>query len=185
MISESIVWWGLAATLLFWSVGAYNRLVRLRSHASRMFAALALLLQRYGEVLDSCGMAKPGELRAEEVHTLSSAQLQAWASLYDAQAQFSASLLVARTRPLDGAAIGALGAADQVLQMAWHRLVAEIAPDSAGLEGLRPQWDDVHHQVRHASLVFAQAIQNYNHAIHQFPAVLLAWLFGFHAAKSL
>ena len=51
MISGSNICWGLVALLLFWSVGAYNRLVRLRSRASRTFAALALLLQRYGELL--------------------------------------------------------------------------------------------------------------------------------------
>jgi len=36
----SIGWWTVAAVLLFWSVGAYNRLVRLRAETNAAFAAL-------------------------------------------------------------------------------------------------------------------------------------------------
>ena len=32
---------------------------------------------------------------------------------------------------------------------------------------------------------FNQAVANYNHAIAQFPAVLLAWLFSFKRARTL
>lgn len=176
MISGSIIWWGLAALLLFWSVGAYNRLVRLRSRASRTFAALALLLQRYGELLHDYS-ATP----------TTGVQSQAWTGLHGAQVQFAASLAVARLRPLDAASINALAAADQVLQMAWLRVATE-GQDPYGQplpEILRQPWDGMQPQVAIAKQSFAQAVHSYNLAIAQFPAILLAWLFGFRAAKPL
>jgi LemA protein len=174
LISESIVWWALAATLFFWSVGAYNRLMRLRSHASRAFAALANGLQRYTELVAACGPAHP-------------AHSSAWSGLYGAQAQFSASLAIARTRPLDASVVDALAAADHVLHMAWQRLLdSEPSPDRPPVpETCRQQWRETSQQIHHTGLAFAQAVHDYNHAITQFPALVLALLFGFRTAKPL
>ncbi|WP_367848688.1 LemA family protein [Rhodoferax sp. WC2427] len=182
MISESFLWWSLAAVLLFWSVGAYNRLVRLRSLALRSFSALATPMQRYAEIVQF-GSAIP----VSPADTAFIAPTQAWAGLQGAQAQFSASLAVARSRPLDGAAINALAAADTVLQMAWLRVATEgatgtgpVLPDTA-----QAQWNEARQQIRPAAQSFAQAVHSYNAAINQFPAMLLAWLFGFRTATSL
>ncbi len=38
MTASQIVGWAVAALLLFWAVGAYNRLVRLRGAIVRQFA---------------------------------------------------------------------------------------------------------------------------------------------------
>ena len=175
MISGSIVGWGLAALLLFWSVGAYNRLVRLRGQAVRAFATLAPLLQRYSELLPACPPAESGTPST------------AWSGLYGAHAQFAASLAVARSHPLDAAAIAALAAADQVLQMAWLRVATEgRGYDGQALaEALPPQWAEIQRHVEHTKPLFTQAVHGYNSAITQFPALLLAWLFGFRAAQPL
>lgn len=168
--------------LLFWSVGAYNRLVRLRSLALQSFAALAAPMQRYAEIVQSCpaATANPTETALDALH-------QAWAGLHGAQIQFSASLAVARSRPLDSAAINALAAADTVLQMAWLRVTGE---GSDGIPLLLPetaqaQWSETRQQIRPAAQNFALAVHSYNAAIAQFPALLLAWLFGFRIATSL
>lgn len=176
MISVSIAGWGLAALLLFWSVGAYNRLVRLRGQAVRTFGPLALLLQRYSELL-------PGTASADS-QTPSS---DAWSGLYGAHAQFAASLAVARSRPLDAAAIAALGAADQVLQMAWSRITTEgqEADGQTLMEATPQKWAEIRQHAEHTKPEFALAVQHYNQAIAQFPALLLAWLFGFRPARPL
>lgn len=175
MISSTIVWWCLLATLLFWSVGAYNRLVRLRSQASRAFAAVALQLQRYAEII----AANPTAPTA--------AGSLAWAGLHGALQQFTASLSVARGKPLQAAAIQALGAADEVLQTAWQRVCTDaMDQDGSPLPpALLAQWQDAGLQVQHARNAFGHAVHTYNAAITQFPARLLAWLFGFRIAKAL
>ncbi len=181
MISESVIWWSLSAVLLCWSVGAYNRLVRLRSHAMRSFAAMAVPMQCYAEMVKSCPVP-PSNPADSALDT----PAQAWAGLLGAQTQFSASLAVALTRPLDGAAITALTLADTVLQMAWMRATAERL-DAFGIpvpETLGTQWSDARQQIRAAAPTFAQAVLSYNTAVTQFPALLLAWLFGFRTATS-
>ncbi len=46
-------------------------------------------------------------------------------------------------------------------------------------------WED-NQQARHDALEsFNQSVAIYNHAIAQFPAVVLAYFFGFRAAESL
>jgi LemA protein len=113
--------------------------------------------------------------------------MQSWARLHGAQAQFAASLAVARTKPLDAAAIHALAAADAVLQMAWLEATSEGSDvfGAALSESTRTQWSEARQHIRPAARAFAEAIQGYNTAIAQFPALLLARLFGFHKATSL
>ncbi|RYH08363.1 MAG: lema family protein, partial [Alphaproteobacteria bacterium] len=43
---ESLLLWSLVALLLFWFVGAHNRLVRLRSAAVQAYGALDALIVR-------------------------------------------------------------------------------------------------------------------------------------------
>ncbi len=176
MISESLLCWSLAAIGLFWSVGAYNRLVRLRSCALQSFAALAVPMQRAVEIVQSC---QPDPTTVDSTPT--------WARLLGAQVQFSASLAVARTRPLDAAAIHALAAADTVLQMAWLEASSENGDVvcTTLAESTRIQWIEARQLIRPATRAFAEVIQNYNSAIAQFPALLLARLFGFRKATSL
>ena len=176
MISESLLWWSLAAIGLFWSVGAYNRLVRLRSRAMRSFAALAGPMQRCVEIVQSCPYDSTTET---PTHT--------WARLHGAQVQFSASLAMARIRPLNAATIHALAAADTVLQMSWLQATSE-GNDVFGAalsESTCTQWSEARQHISPAARAFAEAIQNYNTAIAQFPALLLARLFGFRKATSL
>lgn len=182
MTSSSIVWWCLCATLLFWSVGAYNRLVRLRSQAARAFAAVALQLQRYAEIV---AVAQTSDAPADRL-SVEKASNPAWAGLHGALQQLTASLAVARDRPLQAPAIRALAAADEVLQTAWLRVCTDgHGHDGASLPpGLLLQWQDAGLQVQHARIAFGQAVHSYNAAIAQFPARLLAWLFGFRMAQA-
>lgn len=158
MISSHLLVWSIAAILLFWAVGAYNRLVRLRSEALRAFATLEPKLQRLTE------------------HTVSATGMPA--DLQGAATQFAASLAVARLKPLDAEAMAALGAACIVLRMAWQRGGSAEAPIVA-------QWEDINRQAEMAAQEFSAKVEVYNTAVTQFPAALLAWLFGFRKAKVL
>ena len=52
MLTTSVLGWLLLGVLVFWAVGAYNRLVRLRSAAVQSYGALDVL-KRQGQVQDS------------------------------------------------------------------------------------------------------------------------------------
>lgn len=180
---SSVVFWSLAAVLLFWAVGAYNRLMRLRAEANTAFSALETELSKQVALVDEClpppDVTQPAPLGGDSGF---------WSGLHGAAAQFSASLAVARARPLEPQRIAALAAAQNVLTMAWERAERDDAHDLAGPqlpETLTARRAQIVIQTHAAIDHFDQAVARYNSGISQFPAVLLAWLFGFRTARGL
>ena len=183
MQMPSFLPWVIAAVVVFWMVGAYNRLVRLRSDANAAFAALETELTRQVQLVHAC-------VPPEEEQTVSqfAGGSAFWGGLQGAAAQLAASLASARARPLDPDRIAALGAAQEVLGMAWDRAERDDAHDLAGPRLPDDLSSERQQLVRMASAAtehFNQAVANYNEAIAQFPAILLAWLFGFQPARGL
>jgi len=186
-MSNPLVVWGVLAVLLFWSVGAYNRLVRLRADANAAFAAMAAQLTRQTELVHASmpasmiptGLTQPGEL-LDEVTAL-------WSGLRGAATQLTASLTAMQSRPLEPQAAAALTEARDVLTSAWSRVDHE-ANDLAGSsipEALTEQWLGLSAQSRAAAELFNQAVGRYNDAIAQFPALLLASMFGFKPGRGV
>jgi len=183
-MASSLGVWIVAAVLLFWSIGAYNRLVRLRSEARSAFAALEQELARQVQLVQAC---LPVESETQPA-SLFEGESTFWGSLQGAAAQFAASLAAARSRPLDPEGMAALAAARDVLAMAWERAERDDAHDLAGsrlpdtISSTRAQ---LVNQAQAAAEQFNLAVGRYNEAIEQFPAILLAWLFGFRAGRGL
>ena len=73
MFSFSLWFWALLALLFFWAIGAYNRLVRLRSAVVKAFAVLDEQLVRQLVWVQGClpeamrggAVTAPGELQDE------------------------------------------------------------------------------------------------------------------------
>ena len=168
---------------MFWAVGAYNRLMRLRAEAITAFAGLESELSKQVELvrkhLPPPEATQPAPLEHEGSF---------WAGLHGAAAQCAASLAAAHNRPLEPQGIAALGAARDVLAMAWERAERDDAHDLAG-----PRLPDTVNGAAGpagASDAFGgravqPAVARYNAGIVQFPAVLLAWLFGFKPGLGL
>jgi LemA protein len=183
MTSSSFLPWVLAAIAVFWAVGAYNRLVRLRSEANTAFAALESELSRQVGLVHGC--IPPEEDQTPSQFAGGSAF---WGGLQGAAAQLAASLAAAKAKPLDPERIAALGAAQEVLSMAWDRAERDDAHDLAGPrlpENFSSERAQLVRMTQAATEHFNQAVVRYNEAIGQFPALLLAWLFGFHPARGL
>jgi LemA protein len=179
----TVVLWTVVAGLLFWTVGAYNRLVRLRAKVNSAFAVLAVELSRQvALVCDSL----PGPEATQPAPPDGDRSL--WASLHGAAAQCAASLAMARTRPLEAEGIAALSAAHEVLSVQWEWAEREDSHDLAGPrlpDTVTTQWALIVIQAQVAIDQFDQAVERYNNAIAQFPAALLAGLFGFKAGRGI
>lgn len=83
--------------------------------------------------------------------------------------------------------MGALSTALETLYLSWSRL-RDLPSDLAGAAlpiTLQSQWEHVALQAEIARTEFNRMVTNYNQAISQFPALLLAWLFGFRPAQPL
>lgn len=174
---DSILSWTIAAVLLFWAVGAYNRLIRLRAEAHTAFAGVEAEFTKQVELvskhLPGAEFTQPAPLEQESTF---------WAGLQGAARQFATSLAAVRSRPLDAKRMAALNAACDVLVMAWATAQRDEAHDLAGPrlpDTVLARRSQLAGQTRAAIEQFNAAVARYNEAIAQFPAVLLAWLFGF------
>ncbi len=166
-MSSSVSLWFGAAVLLFWAVGAYNRLVRLRSQGIAAFAVLEGLVNQF------MPMASP--------------EVTDSAALVAAADQCRVALKMCRSQPLQGATIGALTMAYETMCLSWSRQRQHgprgSAPESS--EDLPLQWDQLVVQTEMARTEFNKTVARYNAAVTQFPAVLLARLFGFRPAQPM
>jgi LemA protein len=157
--------------------------VRLRSEANQAFAALEAELTRQVQLVHEC--VPPEEDQPQSQFAGGSAF---WGGLQGAAAQMQASLAAARSRPLDPDRMAALGAAQEVLSMAWDRAERDDAHDLAGPrlpENFSGERAQLVRMTQAATEHFNQAVSRYNEAIAQFPAALLAWIFGFHPGRGL
>lgn len=175
------------ALLFFWATGAYNRLVRLRSAIGQAFQGLDRLLQEQlawlRGVVPASALAGPDtEAGADDL------ALAAWARLAAAGEQLAVALAPMRARPVDVAAADAVHLARTVLDEAWQEVLtcgwfmAEALPSR---ESLQAEWSRLQHQEVPLATAFNAAVQDYNAAVGQFPALLLARLFGFRPARLL
>lgn len=179
-----LTFWLVAAALMVWSLGAYNRLVRLRAQVVSSFAAVD---QRMAQALDLLSEAvaaheNPAVPVSDDPDTLDGAVI-ARAGLQAAAAQFDVALRVARRQPLDASAVAALQASYMTARVAWDRYRAPAPkPDMAAM---RRAWEDNAQVIRERQGGFNTAVKRYNAAIAQFPASVLAQVFGFGPAAPL
>jgi LemA protein len=175
-MSDSVAIWIISAVLVFWAVGAYNRLVRLRSLAIAAFAPLDAQFGHYVALVKNGFASFHGDDGPA-----------ARAGLVGAALQLETSLKEARAQPLDVLAMQALETAHEALCASWARVRNE-PPDLAGAplpEALQLQWEHIARDAGNAGVDFNCRVQDYNAAIRQFPAGLLARLFGFGPAHEL
>jgi LemA protein len=181
--------------LLFWFVGAYNRLVRLRSAALQAYVTLDAALSRQLDFVQARAQAVDAEAAAQDAMT----QLGATAR------QLTTLLGATRQRPLVPERMAALATALHVMLGAWQRLypdeVISFDPDGTlsrpvplggvPAEALLPQtavaiaWPEPSAAAEIARGQFNQAVRHYNAAVGQFPAALVAWVMQLKRAAEL
>ena len=184
MLKSSWFWWFVALGI-FWSLGAYNRLVRLRAAIGQQFVSLESVLLQYQEVV-------------QQAVTSASTSPQLWGSAYSPELdvdpwtrlQVAAGLLTVamarmQTHPLEPDSTQALQDAGAALQQAWASLIHPDAYYVNVPEALQQRWLALDLLVQPEVQRFNGSIADYNHAITQYPAALLAKLFQFHAAQPL
>lgn len=168
MSSQALVIGVIAAVLLFWAVGAYNRLVSLRNGLLRRFAPLDEQLRSRHELL----------MRWAE--TLQDAEPQALEALRAACQQVETACAHARSRPTSANLLTSLRLAEDILAQVRARL-----PDLSGDEALGADLIECDATLTFARRQFNDAALTYNQAVSMFPTWVLAGLFGFRKAGTL
>jgi LemA protein len=176
--------WVLIATsavLVFWVVGAYNRLVRLKNAIGAAFAQLDEQLRRRHELMGRL-MAVVGEALAHETGALDALQAAG------VQAREAAER--ARVQPLLAGPLGALAGAEQMLAASLQRVLALVAHHAdlqhdAAVREVAEALADARHRIGFARLAYNDQVQAFNDATAQFPTVVLARVFGFFPLEPL
>lgn len=176
-------WWALAiaATGVFWMVGAYNRLVAMRTAIGDAFRQIDELVQRRAAAAISLAA------RASQVMPSEQGALDAWLAAQTAARRASDAL---RKRPVMADLTASLAAAEAPLAATGARVMSLLEQHptvlaeptaAAHLATLR----ETETRLVFARQLFNEATQVYNDAVHVFPTRLLARLYGFGAAGRL
>ena len=175
MNTSHIVGWAIAALLVFWAVGAYNRLVRLRSAIVRQFAPVdEQFRRRHALLLELLNALAPLLANAGPRIDALRAACQQVATACDH----------AKLRPGAAGAITSLRLADAILGEARARLPVPSAPGSE-LAALNARLLESDVTLAFARRQFDAAVTEYNRAVKHFPTLLLVGLFGFRSAATL
>ena len=181
MGTVQIVSWIVLAVLIFWGVGAYNRLVRLRNVIGNSFAQIDVQLKRRYDLIPNL-VEVARKYAAHERETLE--------AVTAARNQAKAAADVARSRPAAAGAVTSLAMAEQVLGGAMTKLMAlvEAYPELKADQSLRELAEELtstENKVAFSRQLFNDATLDYNTAAQQFPTSLMANLFGFREAAML
>lgn len=173
----SLLLWLVLAVLLFWGVGLYNRLMRLRARSLEVLgvvekhaSACVVLVKQYVSASGGGdGSAAVGSL---------------WGGLNAAASHLEQWLEQPRSMPLQPEAVQSLSAAWAAMHAAWLE-ACEGPTDLAGPvmpPDMQEAWSAASLKVQSASGGYNQIVARYNEAIQQYPARWVAGLMGFHLA---
>ena len=169
------------AVLVFWAVGAYNRLVALRDDIAKAFAPVDAQVQHRHQLLMQW---------AQGLHAVLDQAPALYEAVLMACAQLQSACDGLRARPGTGSAATSLRLAEEALAVARQRLQAELPARQQRLSGLELEVNSEQLAAADNTLAFARsqfnaAATTYNAAIRQFPTRLVATVFGFQAAGTL
>ena len=181
MSAINLIFIALVAVIIFWAVGAYNRLVRLKNVIANAFGQIDVQLKRRYDLIPNLVEAAKKYLQHER-DTLEAVTL--------ARNQARAASDAVRSRPASAQAVTALAAAEQALDGSLGRLfaVAEAYPELKADQTIRELTEELtstENKVTFARQAFNDAVLDYNNAQGQFPAVVLARVFGFMPSAML
>jgi LemA protein len=174
---SAISWVVLAvlAVVLFWAVGAYNRLMRLKNQVANAFGQIDVQLKRRYDLIPNL-VEVARKYLAHESQTLE--------AVIAARNQASRAEQAAAANPLSGVAMGALAGAEGLLGGALGRLfaVAEDYPElkaDATMRELSEELTHTENRVGFARQAYNDQILAYNDAALHFPTIIVARLLGF------
>ena len=181
MTPNQLISVAVLAVLVFWAVGAYNRLVRLKNIIADAFGQIDVQLKRRYDLIPNLVEAAKKYLSHERE------TLDAVISARNLAKSASDSV---RRCPANAAAVTTLAVAEQALSSSLGQLFAlnEAYPELKADQTIRELSEELtstENKVSFARQAFNDAVLNYNNAQGQFPALLIARLFSFAPAAML
>ena len=170
-----LVFLALVVGLALWAVGIYNGLVTSRNAWKNAFAQIDVQLQRRFDLIPNL---------VETAKAYMGHERETLEAVIAARSAAQSGLAAAKAHPGDEAAMAQLAASQGQLNGVLGRLmaVAEAYPDLKANQNflqLQSELSDIENKIAASRRFFNNSVQEYNSSIQQFPAVLLAGMFGF------
>ena len=181
MNSTQLISLAVLAVLVFWAVGAYNRLIRLKNTIANAFSQIDVQLKRRYDLIPNLVEAAKKYL-SHERETLE--------AVIAARNQAKSANDAVRSRPSNALAVTTLAVAEQALSSSLGQLFAlneaypELKADQT-IRDLSEELTSTENKVTFARQAFNDAVLDYNNAQGQFPAVLVAKMFSFAPSAML
>ena len=181
MTPTNLISIAILAVLVFWSVGAYNRLIRLKNVIANAFGQIDVQLKRRYDLI-------PNLVEAAKKYLLH--ERETLEAVINARAQAKSASDAVRSRPANAQAVTTLAVAEQALTSSLGNLFAlnEAYPELKADQTIRELSEELtstENKVTFARQAFNDAVLDYNNAQGQFPAVLVAKLFSFAPSAML
>lgn len=173
----SVLQWVLllaGLVVFFWAVGAYNRLVRLRNGIANAFGQIDVQLKRRHDLIPNL-VEVARQYLVHESQTLE--------AVIAARNQARNAEQAAAAAPLSAQALAALAGAEQTLGAALSKLmvVVEDYPELKADQNLRELSEELastENRIGFARQAYNDQVLQFNDAASQFPALIVARLFG-------
>lgn len=173
---SSPLFWILVAVMVFWALGAYNRLVRLRAAVQAADTQWQEVLRRWVQTSQAWRAAAP----VQAADLADGAALAATERLEHASQVLEAALVAAQTQGGERLPSHPEWDACRALLAAWADMLANAGgPEGAEMAPWRAQAAELQAVTTIAARNAEDAMQAYQAAIGQFPASVLARVCGF------
>jgi LemA protein len=176
-----LIFLGLIAVVVFWAIGAYNRLVDLRNRFKNAFAQIDVQLKRRYDLIPNLVETAKAYMKHER-ETLE-AVIKARNTAVTANA-------AAAANPGNPAAMQGLMSAEGMLSGALSKLfaLAEAYPDlkaNQNMMQLSEELTGTENKIAFSRQAFNDSVMTYNTATQQFPSNVIAGMFSFTPAELL
>jgi LemA protein len=176
-----IIFLGLIAVVVFWVIGAYNRLVSLRNVFKNAFAQIDVQLKRRYDLIPNLVETAKAYMKHER-ETLE--------AVIKARNSAVAANTAAAADPADPSAMKQLMIAEGALTGALGKLfaLAEAYPDlkaNQNMMQLSEELTSTENKIAFSRQAFNDSVMSYNTAVEQFPSNVIAGVFSFRQAELL
>ncbi len=183
---DTSIWlWLVVAAVIFWLVGLYNRLMKLRSRALDVLTALERQVRSSLMLLET--YAQSAQMPALSASNSSQDIADEWLSVLRAAQVVEAIWYAPRKNSLSQAAQQKRSESLAALQRAWISW-ANTPPDLAGApvpEDLQVEWSAIQTKVKAIQEALNVIVESYNDAIAEYPARWVAGWMGFESSTKI
>ncbi len=180
-MTSFLIFLGILAAIVFWTIGIYNRLVNQRNRVRNAFAQIDVQLTRRYDLIPNLVEAVKGYMKHER-ETLE--------AVISARNTAVSSLEAAKADPANAEAMKKLGESEGALGGVLSRLFAlsEAYPDLKANQNMMQFQEELattENKVSFARQAFNDAVMGYNNAAENFPNNVIAGVFSFKLASFL